>query len=331
MTAQRTYQDETDPAAVHEPTIAVRALHKVFPGGVEAVCIDLDVAAGEVFSLLGPNGAGKSTTIGMLTSTVAPTSGTARLGGFDVATQPLSARRISSVLFQDPVVDRPLTGRRNLEIHARLWGVAPQDALRRIPEIVEAFELENLIDRPVGTYSGGERRRLEIARALVSEPQVLFLDEPTVGLDPRIRHELADVIARLRVRNEMTILLTTHYLDEAERLSDRIAIMHAGRIVALGTPRALVASLGSEVIELRVPRNAEIALASMRARGIADGDAFTIGSTVIVPTGDRAPDRMIADVQGSDIATISIVRRPPTLEDIYLRHTGDLPAQVHAA
>ena len=214
------------------------------------------VEPGEVFSLLGPNGAGKSTTIGMLTSTVAPTSGTARLAGYDVVLEPLSARRISSVLFQDPVVDRPLSGRRNLEIHARLWGLGSARTAERVEEIVDAFDLADLIDRGVGTYSGGERRRLEIARALVSEPRVLFLDEPTVGLDPRIRFELLDVIGRLRERSEMAILLTTHYLDEAERLSDRIAIMRAGQIVAVGTPTELVSSLGSELVELRVAGDA---------------------------------------------------------------------------
>jgi ABC-2 type transport system ATP-binding protein len=312
-----------------EPAIAVEALRKVYPGGVEAVKgFDLEVTAGEVFSLLGPNGAGKSTTIGMLTSTVAPTSGSARLGGFDVETEALSARRISSVLFQDPVVDKPLSGRRNLEIHARLWGVAPQEAVPRVADIIDAFDLVELIDRPVGTYSGGERRRLEIARALVSEPQVLFLDEPTVGLDPRIRHELLDVIGRLRERNEMTILLTTHYLDEAERLSDRIAIMRAGEIVALGTPEDLIASLGSEVVELRVPRNAEAALASMRADGIAGADAFAVGSTLIVPAGHRAPEQMIGAVADAGIATISIVSRRPTLDDVYLQLTGDQPAEA---
>src|SRR5947199_5791401 len=144
--------------------IEVKRLRKTYPGGVEAVKdIDFEVAAGEVFGLLGPNGAGKSTAIGMLTGTVAPTGGSARLAGFDVATEPLAARRISSVLFQDPVVDRPLTGRRNLEIHARLWGVPVRKIAGRLEEIVEAFTLAELIDRPVGTYSGGERRRLEIA------------------------------------------------------------------------------------------------------------------------------------------------------------------------
>src|SRR2546429_2748659 len=154
-------------------SIQVQRLRKVYPGGVEAVKgLDFHVATGEVFGLLGPNGAGKSTTVGMLTTTIVPTSGTARVGGFDVATDPLAARRISSVVFQEPVVDRSLTGRRNLDIHARLWGVDEREAGGRIAELADTLGLSELVDRPVGTYSGGERRRLEIARALVSSPRV---------------------------------------------------------------------------------------------------------------------------------------------------------------
>src|SRR5438874_1914422 len=239
------------------PAVAVAQLRKTYPGGVEAVKgINFEVAAGEVFGLLGPNGAGKSTTIGMLTTTVKPSSGRARLAGYDVATEPLLARSVSSVVFQDAVVDRALSGRRNLDIHARLWAVDAGRARRHIAELANTLGLGDLLERPVASYSGGERRRLEIGRALVSEPQVLFLDEPTVGLDPRIRHELLDVIGRLRDRNQITILLTTHYLDEAERLCDRIAIIHAGRIVALDTPGALLAGLGRELVELRVSGNA---------------------------------------------------------------------------
>src|SRR6266516_414462 len=176
--------------------IEVSGLSKTYPGGVEAVkSIDFEVASVEVFGLLGPKGAGKSTTVGMLTTTIAPTAGSARLAGFDVAEEPLAARRASSVVFQEPVVDRSLSGRRNLEIHARLWGVEPREAGARIDELAATLGIDELIDRPVGSYSGGERRRLEIGRALVSRPRVLFLDEPTVGLDSRIRYELPDVIA----------------------------------------------------------------------------------------------------------------------------------------
>jgi ABC-2 type transport system ATP-binding protein len=306
------------------PAIDVRGLTKTYDGGVEAVKgIDFEVASGEVFGLLGPNGAGKSTTIGMLTTTLAPTSGTALLAGFDVAVDPLLARRISSVVFQDPVVDRSFTGHRNLDVHAKLWGVDPARAKVRSAEVAEALGIGDLLGRAVGTYSGGQRRRLEIARALISDPRVLFLDEPTVGLDPRIRHELIDVIAGLRAENEITILLTTHYLDEAERLCDRVAIVYAGEIVALGTPAELRSSLGRELLELRIDGDAPSALDILHAHGLAGGDAFTVGSTVIVPLHDRPAADAIAAVNGLGIPTLAITARRPTLDDVYLRLTGD--------
>ena len=308
--------------------IEVRRLRKTYPGGIEAVKgIDFEVASGEVFGLLGPNGAGKSTTIGMLTTTISPTSGTARLAGFDVAKHPLAARRISSVVFQEPVVDRSLTGRRNLEIHARLWAVEESEAKARIAEIADTLGLSELVDRPVGTFSGGERRRLEIARALVSQPRVLFLDEPTVGLDPRIRAELLDMIAGLRARNDMTVLVTTHYLDEAERLCDRLAIIHSGRIVALDTPTALRADLGREIVELRVNGNARSVLESLRKRGIAGDDAFTVGSTLTVPLHEHTSGEAIAVISELGVAS-AISTRQPTLDDVYLRLTGDRLAEA---
>jgi len=303
--------------------IEVIGLRKTYPGGVEAVRgIDFHVEPGEVFGLLGPNGAGKSTTIGMLTTTIRPTAGVARLAGLDVARQPLAARRISSVVFQDPVVDRALTGRRNLDLHARLWGVDPAAAKARIEELTEALGLTGLVDRPVSTFSGGERRRLEIARALVSQPRVLFLDEPTVGLDPRVRAELLDVIAGLRARSEMTILLTTHYLDEAERLCDRVAIIHAGQIVALDTPRALLDGLGREIVELRVDDDPTAALAALRARRVAGDDAFAVGSTLTVPLRDHGAAEALALIGELGIGHAISTRRP-TLDDVYLRLTGD--------
>jgi ABC-2 type transport system ATP-binding protein len=303
--------------------IEVTNLTKTYPGGVEAVKgIDFQVAAGEVFGLLGPNGAGKSTTVGMLTTTIEPTSGSARLAGFDVAQEPLAARRVSSVVFQDPVVDRSLSGRRNLELHARLWGVELREAAARIDELAGTFGLAGLIDRPADSYSGGQRRRLEIARALVSHPRVLFLDEPTVGLDPRIRAELLEVIASLRNRTEMTVLLTTHYLEEAERLCDRVAIIHAGRIVALDTPAALLAGLGRQLVEIRVDGSVNPALASLRERGVAGEDAFAVGSRVTVPLHEHSSGEAIAAIHELGFAG-AISAREPTLDDVYLRLTGD--------
>jgi len=311
-----------------EPAIEARELRKTYPGGVEAVKgVDFEVAAGEVFGLLGPNGAGKSTTVGMLTTTIAPSGGTARLGGLDVATDPLAARAISSVVFQETVLDRSLTGRRNLDLHARLWGVEPREAAARIDELAKMLGLAPLLERAVGSYSGGEARRLEIARALVSRPRVLFLDEPTVGLDPRIRAELLDVIAGLRARRELTVLLTTHYLDEAERLCDRVAIIHAGRIVALDTPQALLAGLGQALVELRVDGNVGSALALLRERGVAGDDAFAVGSRVTVPIHDRSSHEAIAAVHELGLSG-SISAREPTLDDVYLRLTGGSLAEA---
>jgi ABC-2 type transport system ATP-binding protein len=305
------------------PTIQVRELTKTYPGGVEAVKgIDFDVASGEVFGLLGPNGAGKSTTIGMLTTTIVPTFGWAHLAGFDVATNPLEARRESAVVFQESVVDRALSGRRNLMVHARLWGLDRTTAVERIAQAIGPFGLTELIDRPVDSYSGGERRRLEIARALLSEPRVLFLDEPTVGLDPRVRHELLDLIAGLRARTEMTILLTTHYLDEAEELCDRVAIVEDGRIVALDTPAALLARMGRAIVEMRIDGSAAAALAALQAHGLAGDDAFVVGTTVRVPLHDQAPESAVAAIAALGLPATAVTTRPPTLDDVYLHLTG---------
>ncbi|MGO9499527.1 MAG: ABC transporter ATP-binding protein [Solirubrobacteraceae bacterium] len=303
--------------------IEAHGLRKTYPGRVEAVKgIDFQVSEGEVFGLLGPNGAGKSTTVGMLTTTIVPTAGTARLAGHDVTKSPLLARSVSSVVFQEAVVDRGLTGRANLELHTRLWGVPPTRAKRRTQELIETLGLADLIDRPVHTYSGGERRRLEIARALCSEPQVLFLDEPTVGLDPRIRHELLDVIAGLRARDELTILVTTHYLDEAQRLCDRVAIIHEGSLVALDSPKALLARLGREILEFRVDGSAERALATLRDRGIAADDAFAIGARITVPLHKHAATEALTAIDSEHLRASEIATRVPNLDDVYLQLTG---------
>jgi ABC-2 type transport system ATP-binding protein len=322
---------------VHPPTtsksaVAVLGLRKTWPGGVEAVAgIDFAVAPGEVFGLLGPNGAGKSTTIGMLTTTVVPTAGRAFVGGYDVARHPIAARAASAVVFQDAVVDRALSGRRNLELHARLWGVTPTDTARRIAEHGDHFGLADLLDRPVATYSGGQRRRLELARSLLSTPEVLFLDEPTVGLDPRIRYELIDLIARLRDRWGVTVVVTTHYLDEAERLCDRVGIMHAGSIVALDTPAALLAGIGREVLELRVDGDAVTWLRRLQAERLAGDDAFVVGSTISIPMHDRRANETVAAIDRLDVHATATSTRPPSLDDVYLRLTGDRLAADHLA
>jgi ABC-2 type transport system ATP-binding protein len=305
-------------------TAAVEAvdLVKTYPSDVQAVKgVSFDVRAGEAFGLLGPNGAGKTTTIGMLNTSVKPTSGRALLGGFDVALDPLGTRAISSVVFQDPVVDRPLTGRQNLVLHLKLWGVPMAEGLARLEELCSVVGLNDFLDRPVATYSGGQRRRLEMVRALLSAPRVLFLDEPTVGLDTRVRHDLFDVIGTLRDRTGVTIIMTTHYLEEADRLCDRLAVIDAGTIVACDTPTNLLAMVGPGVVELRVDEP-EAAVRELARAGLAGDDIVVIGTTVTASLRGVSPSHLQELLAQAGITLRSFTSRPATLDDVYLRLTG---------
>jgi ABC-2 type transport system ATP-binding protein len=225
------------------------------------------------------------------------------------------------VVFQDSVVDEPLTGRQNLQLHLRLWGRDDAAGRTRLAELCQVVGLSEYLDRPVATYSGGQRRRMEVVRALVSDPQVLFLDEPTVGLDTRVRHDLFDALATLRERTGVTILMTTHYLDEAERLCDRIAIVDGGRIVACDTPRSLLAALGAEVLELRLDEPGR-AVAALEGAGVAPEDILEIGTTLIVVL--RAPrgDDLVRLLREGSHVLRSVTTRRPTFDDVYLRLTG---------
>ena len=309
-------------ALVQSPAVEAINLEKVYPGDVHAVRgISFAVTPGEAFGLLGPNGAGKSTTIGMLNTTIRPTSGRATLGGRDVSADPIGTRARSSVVFQDTVVDQPLTGRQNLELHLRLWGKDDATSRTRLAELCGLVGLDEVLDRPVGTYSGGQRRRLEIVRALSSDPQVLFLDEPTVGLDTRVRHDLFDALATLRDRTSVTIFMTTHYLDEAERLCDRIAIVDGGRVVACDSPANLLGALSPEVLELRVdqPDHAEQALV---AGGVDAADLLVIGTTLTALLRDRSAEVLVAGLREKGVVLRSVTTRHPTFDDVYLRLTG---------
>jgi ABC-2 type transport system ATP-binding protein len=307
------------------PAVDVRGLRKVYPGGVEAVKgINLAIAPGEVFGLLGPNGAGKSTTIGMLTTTIAPTAGTARLAGFDVVAQPLQARRVASVVFQEPVVDRALTARRNLLLHARLWGVDASVAAPRVAELADALGIAEHLDRPAGTYSGGQRRRLEIARALVSQPRVLFLDEPTTGLDPEARVAMWAEVSRLAEAESLTILLTTHYLEEADQLANRLAIVSRGAVVVEGTPEDLKRGLQGEAVTVelvngRIDDAIAVVGASEGARETA-GDGQLVRTRV--PNGAKAIPGILSALEGRGIQVASVTTSRPSLDDVYLHYTG---------
>jgi ABC-2 type transport system ATP-binding protein len=302
--------------------VAAEELVKVYPEDVRAVNgVSFAVEAGEAFGLLGPNGAGKTTTIGMLNTTVKPSSGRALLGGHDVARDPVGARSVSSVVFQDAVVDRPLTGRQNLQLHLKLWGVDATVGRRRLAELSAAVGIADILERPVATYSGGERRRTEIVRALLSAPQVLFLDEPTVGLDTRARHDLFDVIGTLREKTGVTIIITTHYLDEAERLCDRLAIIESGAIVASDTPANLLDSIGPDVLELRAD-DAIAAARVLEANGVVPDDMVVIGQTVTASLRAINAARALEILKERRVPVRSATTRRSTLDDVYLRLTG---------
>ena len=305
-----------------QATVVAEDLVKTYPGDVQAVKgISFSVQAGEAFGLLGPNGAGKTTTIGMLNSTVTPSAGRALLGGRDVAKDPIGTRAISSVVFQDAVVDQPLTGRQNLELHLKLWGVGSAEGRARLADLTKTVGIADILGRPVSSYSGGQRRRMEIVRALLSAPQVLFLDEPTAGLDTRIRHDLFDIIARLRDSTGVTIIMTTHYLDEAERLCDRLAVIDAGTVVACDSPASLLASIGDEVLELRVDHTGK-ATEILYSNGVAPQDILVIGETVTASLRGIPGSRLIQLLNEASIAIRSVTTRGPTLDDVYLRLTG---------
>jgi len=299
------------------PAVAVRGLTKRYGELVAVDSVDFDVATGEVFGFLGPNGAGKSTTIKMLCTLVEPTAGQASVAGFDVVRQRDDVRRHIGLVFQDPTLDQYLTADQNLQMHAELYGV-PRSALK--PRMTHVLEMVGLVERRsalVSTYSGGMKRRLEIARGLLHAPRVLFLDEPTVGLDPQTRSSIWRYINELRQREDITIFLTTHYMDEAE-YCDRIAIMDHGNIVAMDTPEALKASVGKDRVQITTKDDeaAKIALQHRfdLAATIAEGQL-----TFAVAAGEEFVPRLFAEL-GIPIKSVSVSR--PSLDDVFMSYTG---------
>ena len=234
--------------------IETRSLTKTF-GKIQAVRgIDLDIKKGEIFGLLGPNGAGKTTTIGMLCTIVRPTSGTGVIAGFDIAKQPTQVRRKVGIVFQDPTLDTILTGRENLQLHARLYGIPSSVRSLWIEEMLELVDLRERADDLTKTYSGGMKRRLELARGLLHRPAVLFLDEPTLGLDPQTRARTWEYIRKMAQKEETTVVLTTHYMEEAEAMCNRIGIIDTGRIIALDTPENMIDTLGGDIVAVNAPQ-----------------------------------------------------------------------------
>lgn len=284
--------------------------------------LDIKVETGEIFGLLGPNGAGKTTAISMLCTILKPTSGSATVNGFDIVREANKVRKSIGIVFQDPSVDDRLTARENLYMHANLYGVSASEQKERITRILKLVELEDRADDLLRTYSGGMRRRLELGRGLIHYPKVLFLDEPTVGLDPQTRDHIWKYIKELKESHDITVVLTTHYMDEADRLSDRIAIMDHGKIVVLDSPQNLKETLEGDVITVRA-NNIE-ALAELVSKWLGFNKARIVDGAleITVRGGKAAMPRIMEMASQNNIYVESLVSREPNLEDVFLHYTG---------
>jgi ABC-2 type transport system ATP-binding protein len=299
------------------PIINVQDLIKRF-GPIEAVRgVTFSVAAGEIFGFLGPNGAGKTTTIKVLATLLRPTSGRASLAGYDVVTRPGDVRRSMGIVFQDPSLDNRLTAEQNLRFHAMLYGVPPAEVEPRLRAVLEMVELGERRRALVATYSGGMKRRLEIARGLLHKPRVLFLDEPTLGLDLQTRNHIWEYVVDLRRREGVTVFMTTHYIEESEHC-DRIAIIDGGRIVALDTPDALRRQVGGDVITITSPDAAALAR-EIEARFGAGARAADGRVVVELERGAEFVPRVAAAFP-SLVTAVAV--KQPTLDDVFLKLTG---------
>ena len=306
--------------------IVTQDLIKKFKGLVAVDHINFKVKSGEIFGLLGPNGAGKTTTINMLITLLKPTEGTAYVSGFDIRREPEKIRERIGVVFQDMTVDRNLTGYENMWLHGKLYNIPEKELKRRIKELLEFVELEKWANVELRKYSGGMIRRLEIARGLLHTPEILFLDEPTLGLDPQTRAHIWDYIRRTKKEKNMTILLTTHYMDEAEKLCDRIAIIDHGKIIAIGTPEQLKKTIGGDIIYITVSKeNHDIKRFMEAIKDNVSEKTKIINTNTLAITVENAPEKipLIFDVaQSNGVKILEIKYSRPTLDDVFLQLTG---------
>ncbi|MGW3347545.1 ATP-binding cassette domain-containing protein [Nonomuraea rubra] len=300
-----------------DAAVSVRGLQKAY-GKVEAVKgVDFEVRPGEVFGFLGPNGAGKTTTISMLCTLVNPTGGGATVAGHDVVRERDQVRRNIGLVFQDPTLDGYLSAEQNLRFHAELYGVPKAAVNGRIRKVMEMVALWDRKDAKVMTFSGGMKRRLEIARGLLHSPRVLFLDEPTVGLDPQTRSAIWGYINQLRLVEDITIFMTTHYMDEAE-YCDRIAIIDHGRIVVIDSPEALKASVGKDRVQIQTADD-PAAIEALRERFGLEAAVHEGAVTFAVASGEEFVPRLFAEL-GMPIRSVSVSR--PSLDDVFMSYTG---------
>jgi ABC-2 type transport system ATP-binding protein len=306
-----------------DPAILVQGLRKRFGDVLALDGIDLEVARGTVYGLLGPNGAGKTTTVRVLTTILQPDEGHASVLGYDVTRQPVSVRRLIGLTGQFAAIDGNLTGRENLRLVGKLTQLPKAEVVARAGELLDRFGLADAGDRPARTYSGGMRRRLDVAAALVHRPPVLFLDEPTTGLDPQSRNDLWEMIREL-VAEGTTVLLTTQYLEEADRLAERIAVIDGGKVIAEGTPIELKARLGATVVEIGLETEAAAMAAEAALAHVDGGGAQREGLVLRLQADDGAKVVMEAlralDAKG--LAATSLALRDPSLDDVFLALTG---------
>jgi ABC-2 type transport system ATP-binding protein len=305
-----------------EPAVEVRGLVREFKGGIRAVAgIDLDVAPGEIYGFLGPNGAGKSTTVHMLTTLLPPTAGSARVGGFDVVKQGAEVRRTIGAALQEAALDPLLTGREHLKLQLALHGIPRDRRPARTDELLERVGLRLAADRKIGGYSGGMKRRLDLALALAHHPRILFLDEPTTGLDPQSRSALWDEVVRLKRDEGVTVFLTTQYLEEADLLADRVGIIDHGRIVAEGSPASLKAEIGRPTIEALPADGTESAVLEDILRRFGELQPSTTGVAVRLDgQGDLAD--VVRALDSAEVRVADLHLHAPTLDDVFLAKTG---------
>jgi len=308
----------------NQTAISTQGLTKRYTEDVLAVDhLNLSIPTNSIYALLGPNGAGKTTTISMLTTLIKPTSGNMHITGINVIQQPDEVRKRIGVTFQEIVLDPDLTGWESLDFHARLYGIEKSSRLVKIRTLLNLVELEEAADRRTNTYSGGMKRRLELARGLITDPMVLFLDEPTQGLDPQNRANIWAYIRALKEKTDMTLLLTTHYMEEAEALADRVGIMDHGQIVVEGSPRELVNKMGADNIQIIGQGNKDAFIDQIK--GLPFVESFHASDGIIqigVDAGNRRLVEIVktANQSGYEIEDISVAR--PSLGDVFLKYTG---------
>ena len=289
--------------------------------------VNLAIAAGEIYALLGPNGAGKTTTISILTTLMLPSGGSARVAGYDVVNQPAEVRRRIGITFQEVVLDGDLSGRQVLDFHGRLYGLSKRARAQRIENLAALVELSDVLERSAATYSGGMKRRLELARGLMTTPEVLFLDEPTQGLDPQNRVGIWRYVQRMRDELGITLLLTTHYMEEAETLADRVGIIDAGRLVTEGRPAELVRAMGADVVAMLGTGDVDRLVGVLATQPYVSrtvrhdrdvGRLLQIG----VDSGDRRLAELVRLAAANEFQVHEVSVARPTLGDVFLAHTG---------